>query len=94
MLICILIGWIIIGQDICFSVKMYSGEENPLIISRVYYTNFICDFNLVLYPFDRQHCDMHLRILSASKKYITVDEMATSAKYSGSELLLEYEVRC
>ncbi|KAK3887647.1 hypothetical protein Pcinc_008254 [Petrolisthes cinctipes] len=73
-------------------VTLYSGEENPLIISRVYFTDYICDFNLVLYPFDQQHCDMHLRIHSASKEYITIDETSTSAKYISSGLLLEYQL--
>ncbi|XP_071514862.1 uncharacterized protein [Panulirus ornatus] len=73
-------------------VDLFPGEENPLIISRKYSTTFVCDFNLVLYPFDVQHCDMHLRMLSASKNYLMFDGLTTTASYHGSELLLEYQL--
>ncbi|XP_071530537.1 uncharacterized protein [Panulirus ornatus] len=73
-------------------VELFSGDENPLTITRMYSTTFVCDFNLVLYPFDEQHCDMHLRMLSASKNYLMLDDVATSAAYYGSELLLEYQL--
>ncbi|XP_071552922.1 uncharacterized protein [Panulirus ornatus] len=73
-------------------VELFPGGDNPLIISRKYSTTFICDFNLVLYPFDVQHCDMHLRMLSASKSYLRFDQLATSTAYYGSELLLEYQL--
>ncbi|XP_071542888.1 uncharacterized protein [Panulirus ornatus] len=74
-------------------VELFPGEENPLTISRKYSTTFVCDFNLVLYPFDEQYCDMHLRMISASKSYLRFEEEATSAVYGGSELLLEYQLK-
>ena len=37
---------------------IYKGSENELILSRVYTTNFICEFELVSYPFDVQKCSM------------------------------------
>ncbi|XP_071516802.1 LOW QUALITY PROTEIN: uncharacterized protein [Panulirus ornatus] len=74
-------------------VELFPGEENPVTLTRKYSTTFGCDFNLVLYPFDEQHCDMHLRMLSASKTYLTFDEIITSAAYYGSELLLEYQLQ-
>ncbi|KAG7167884.1 uncharacterized protein LOC121867842 [Homarus americanus] len=74
-------------------VDLFPGEENPLTISRKYSTTFNCDFNLVLYPFDVQHCDMHLRMLSGSKNYLTFEDISSSAAYHGSELLLEYQIK-
>ncbi|XP_071540839.1 uncharacterized protein [Panulirus ornatus] len=74
-------------------VELFPGEQNPLAISRKYSTTFVCDFNLVLYPFDEQHCDMYLRMLSASKSYLMFDDVTTSAAYYGSELLLEYQLQ-
>lgn len=75
-----------------FSVDLFLGKDNPLTISRKYSTTFICNFNLHLYPFDVQHCDMQLQMLSASKNYIAFDQMTSSAVLSGNKLLLEYEV--
>ena len=37
---------------------IYKGSENELILSRVYTTNFICEFELASYPFDIQKCSM------------------------------------
>ncbi|XP_069937796.1 uncharacterized protein, partial [Cherax quadricarinatus] len=73
-------------------VDLFPGRKNSVFLSRKYNTNFTCDFNLVLYPFDVQYCDMRLRMISASKNYLTFDEVASSAAYYGSSLLLEYQV--
>ncbi|XP_071530491.1 uncharacterized protein [Panulirus ornatus] len=73
-------------------VELFLGEGNPLIVSRKYSTTFSCDFNLVLYPFDIQQCDMHLRMLSASKTYLKFNKTSTFVAYHGSELLLEYQL--
>ena len=62
-------------------------------MSKKYATEFICDFNLVLYPFDDQYCDMQLKISSASKDYLVFDNLTSLAVYLGNPLLLEYEVR-
>ena len=37
---------------------VYKGEENELILSQVYTTDFICEYNLQNYPFDVQKCSM------------------------------------
>ncbi|XP_069189033.1 uncharacterized protein [Procambarus clarkii] len=74
-------------------VDLFSGEENSLILSRKYTTAFTCDFDLVLYPFDVQYCDMRFRMLSGSKDYLIFEEAASSATYHGSTLLLEYEIK-
>ena len=37
---------------------IYAGEENPLLLSRIYTTSFTCDFNMARYPFDIQECNM------------------------------------
>ena len=37
---------------------IYEGNENELILERIYTTSFTCDFNMALYPFDVQECNM------------------------------------
>ena len=37
---------------------IYAGSENELLLARIYTTSFTCDFNMVLYPFDTQECNM------------------------------------
>ena len=38
---------------------IYKGEDNELILSQVYTTDFICDYDLRSYPFDYQKCRMN-----------------------------------
>ena len=42
------------SQDGAKNVYVYSGEENTLKISRVYSTQWLCDYNMLYYPFDTQ----------------------------------------
>ena len=36
------------------NVYVYLGEENTLKISRVYSTQWLCDYDMLYYPFDTQ----------------------------------------
>ena len=74
------------------TVELYKGGGNLLTVTRKYATEFTCDFNLVLYPFDDQYCDMLLKITSASKDYLIFDNKTSTVSYLGNPLLLEYEV--
>ena len=37
---------------------MYDGKDNDLVLSRIFTTKFICEYQLVYYPFDTQSCDL------------------------------------
>ena len=47
------------------NVYLYSGEENTLKISRVYSTEWLCNYEMINYPFDTQVC-----IMIQSVKYL------------------------
>nr|XP_053640647.1 uncharacterized protein LOC128694519 [Cherax quadricarinatus] len=71
-------------------VDMYSGEDNPLSVSRKYSTVYACQFDLTLYPFDNQYCDIHLQIVSGQVSFLDVHSNS-SVDYLGSEVLNEYK---
>ncbi|XP_071514490.1 glycine receptor subunit alpha-4-like [Panulirus ornatus] len=75
-----------------FSVEVYGGDCNTLNIKRRYNLNFMCNFDLLLYPFDGQFCNSHVRIISASKTYLKFHPKLSTAEYTGNPSLLEYEV--
>lgn len=75
-----------------FVVDVFNGEKNSLSIRRKYRTVYTCNFDLILYPFDVQTCEMHLRITSASKDLLTFDHLNSSVFFIPNPLLLEYEV--
>ena len=41
-----------------YNNHVYAGHENELKLSRIYTTGFICHFEMALYPFDVQECNM------------------------------------
>ena len=46
------------GTHELYNNYLYSGEENLLMLSRTFTTEFICNFQLEHYPFDTQVCTM------------------------------------
>ena len=41
-----------------YNNHIYGGDENDLILQRIFTEKFICEFQLQYYPFDTQVCDM------------------------------------
>ncbi|KAK4310013.1 hypothetical protein Pmani_018391 [Petrolisthes manimaculis] len=72
-------------------VDIYSGEENPLSVSRKYSTIYACSFDLTLYPFDNQYCDVHLQIVSGQVSFLDVHPNS-SVVYLGGTVLNEYKI--
>lgn len=71
---------------------MYSGKVNTLTIRRKYGTVYKCNFDLALYPFDDQQCEMRLRITSELKSFLVFDHEKSSVEYLSNPFLVEYEV--
>ena len=36
------------------NIYIYEGSENPLLITRVYSTKWLCSYDMLFYPFDTQ----------------------------------------
>lgn len=72
-------------------MDIYSGKENPLSVSRKYSTVYACQFDLTRYPFDTQHCDIHLQIVSGQVSFLEIHPNS-SVMYLGSLILNEYQV--
>ena len=53
--------------------KIYLGSENSLVISKVYYTEYGCTFDLRSFPFDDQKCSMNFTMESANASYIELN---------------------
>ena len=43
-------------------IDIYEGKDNPIIMSRVYDIEFLCDFQMQWYPFDTQTCYTEFRL--------------------------------
>ena len=71
-------------------ILAYKGSENEIKMSRVYEVDFICDYNMMFYPFDIQTCTANLIIDGNSAKFI--DLIPGNLTYSGSIDLAQYYV--
>ena len=47
-----------VDEHILHNVFLFEGSDNTIIMSRNYAEEFICDFNIAMYPFDIQTCSM------------------------------------
>ena len=70
---------------------MFRGEDNPLDMSRVYETEWICDYQMNWYPFDTQKCWMTFAVPKDLNEFITIN--TNGHAYLGPVELTQYFVR-
>lgn len=51
---------VIIGTEDPTEAVIFDGASNSILLRREYFFDFSCDFDLHLYPFDTQVCQMEL----------------------------------
>ncbi|KAK7079135.1 hypothetical protein SK128_008292, partial [Halocaridina rubra] len=73
-------------------VEVYFGDSNSVSIQRKYTTIFTCSFDLELYPFDEQRCDMHFSLTSAPRSFLYLQQSNSTSSFLSTPVLLEYEV--
>ena len=70
------------------NIQLYRGSENRIMVTKIYYTEWICVFNLKWYPFDTQICSLQI--------YCKNDRTTLSPKsleYRGAKELAQYFVK-
>ena len=77
----------LLNEDIDF----YEGGDNPIILSRVYDIEFLCDYKMQWYPFDTQTCYMEFRLKEGMASF--VDLMPGTREYLGPKELTQYFVK-
>lgn len=70
---------------------IFRGGHNPITISRVYDSEFICEFNMAVYPFDSQKCSVIFIASGNSGKFIKL--VQSNLKYLGPIDLTQYFVK-
>ncbi|KAK3883306.1 hypothetical protein Pcinc_012343 [Petrolisthes cinctipes] len=73
-------------------MDVYLGAENHLSMDRKYTSNFLCDLDLQLYPFDTQRCYLYMEVLSAATDFVMLERNLSFVTYEGAKLLIEYTV--
>ena len=73
------------------NIYMFQRLNNPLDMSRVYQTPWICDYEMNWYPFDTQNCRMTFALTRDMNNFITL--AGNGHAYQGPVELTQYFVR-
>ena len=73
------------------NIYKFEGLENPLDMSRVYQTEWICDYQMNWYPFDTQNCRMTFAVTKEMNNFIRL--VVNGHTYEGPVELTQYFVR-
>ena len=71
--------------------RVYKGDENSLVSSRFYQTQFICTYNMAWYPFDTQSCSMVFVVDASYEDFINVE--IEKLNFLGRKELTQYFVK-
>ena len=81
----------IIDRTVNEDIEVYKGEENEIILSRVYSIKFYCNYQMAWYPFDIQTCTMKMVFDGVLDNY--ADLLAGALMFSGEKELTQYFVQ-
>ena len=80
-----------VGVTAIDNTFMFSGEENSHFLTKEFTILWICNFNMMWYPFDTQTCAMQFKIVN--KFADLVDLSPQNLTYSGPSDLAQYIVK-
>ncbi len=69
---------------------LYSGKDNPITLSRVYSDKFICEYDMRVYPFDKQACTAIFILKGNAGSFVEL--VPSMIKYLGPIDLPQYYV--
>ena len=72
-------------------IDIYEGSKNPILMSRVYDIEFLCNFQMQWYPFDMQTCYLEFMLTEEMDSF--VDLYAGTEDYLGPKEPTQYFVK-
>jgi hypothetical protein len=66
-------GYEMSSRDHLQNFYTFNGAENPLSISRVYHAEFLCQFDMAVFPFDTQVCSVVLVLKGNAAKFVKLE---------------------
>ena len=73
------------------NVNLFKGSDNKLEISQVYDIKFICQYDMMLYPFDTQECHVDMVLIAIQDNFCTLSVKRFS--YTGNLNLRQYVIK-
>ena len=78
-------------KQVVDNVHIYRGGENPIKISRVYSSKFLCDYDMGKYPFDTQTCTIQIILKGNSGNFAQL--ISDRFRYLGQIDLTQYYLK-
>ena len=72
---------------------LFSGHTNSILITREYYQDYGCNFDLQYYPFDTQMCKMVFAVQGQTDNYVKLARDGIGIEFLGGRFLVEYEIQ-
>jgi len=72
--------------------SLYAGSDGYIIMSREYFIDWTCDYDLVYYPFDTQVCKMMFDLNGITMDYVKLEKDFEGVTYTGQKVLMEYVI--
>ena len=73
---------------------MFSGRRNAIYLTREYYQDYACRFDLIYYPFDTQLCLMIFEVQGKTDNYIKLSkDSSPGIEFLSTRKLVEYEIQ-
>ena len=79
------------GIDTKDNIFVFKGTENYLVSKRIYDISWICEYNMIWYPFDTQKCSMEFVMGGSSGDFVKLIDAELT--YSGPDDLTKYFIR-
>ena len=70
---------------------MFAGNKNKQKLNKEFTVIWICNFNMMWYPFDTQHCEMMFKVMNKFRDYVELTP--ATMIFSGPEHLTQYVVK-
>lgn len=73
---------------------LFSGRTNAIYLTREYYQEYACEFDLIYYPFDTQVCTMVFEVQGKTDNYVKLAKAyQPGIEFLSSRKLVEYEIQ-
>eukprot|EP00094_Tigriopus_californicus_P006421 TCALIF_06184-PA protein Name:"Similar to GLRB Glycine receptor subunit beta (Homo sapiens)" AED:0.20 eAED:0.20 QI:0/1/0.66/1/1/1/6/0/430 len=84
-----------LDEDVTLPIEamLFSGRTNSILMTREYYLNYGCDFDLRYYPFDTQMCQMIFEVQGKTDDYVRLVKDGKGIEFLGGRKLVEYEIQ-
>ena len=85
-----------LDEDITLSTEsgLFSGKKNAIYLTREYYQEYACEFQLIYYPFDTQLCIMVFEVQGKTDNYVKLSkDNHPGIEFLSSRKLVEYEIQ-